>query len=360
MIHATSTFTSSLLALLGAFYLSGCAAYLGERIVRAPNLDRPTGLFNEQMDKAWESHVARHFLVEPTRVSAPADGVELQVAVLPTGDYPNQLDFEQDEQSTSVAFRSALPVGPPRAPAKGTIVAIHGWQAEHRALLYHAMEFAREGWDVVLYDQRGHGRSGGEFVTFGAREARDLRAVIEWSRARDQFTPPLVLFGTSMGASVALLAAADVQTDAVVAIAPFARFDAALDAALGRLAPFYMRPFLTEGRIEEALIHARQLSGVAVGEVAPITRAAEVKAPVLLIHGSADQLVPVEHAHQLHENLPNATLTLIDDRSHEALLIDRETILARTLPWLASLTKQKGSSPGDSVITGDEGSRRLQ
>lgn len=353
----TSNMARLILALLGTICLGGCAAYLGERIVRAPNLDHPTGMFDEKMDALWESHGAKHFLIERTQVTTPSDGVELHVAVMPTGDYPNRLDIERDGHSRSVTFQSALPVGPPRTPPKGTIIAIHGWQAEHRTLLYYAMELAREGWDVVLYDQRGHGRSGGEFVTFGARENQDLQAVIEWTRNREQFNSPLVLFGTSMGASIALLAAAESHPDAVIAVAPFARLDTMLPGALRHLAPFYIRPFLSTSRIEQALVHAQKISGVAISDMAPVDQAAEVNTPVLLIHSETDQLVPVSHAHQLYEKLPNATLILVDDRSHEALLIERDAVLDEALPWLARVIQQESGTPNRSLIIGTETSR---
>lgn len=333
-------YSSRLALVLLIVGLNGCAGYIGERMVRAPNLDRPAGIFDEEMDEAWESRMARHFLIEQGRIESPADGIELQVGVLPNGDYPNRMVIERDGGSMSMAFHTGLPMGPPRAPSRGSIIAIHGWQGEHRALFPHAMELARDGWDIVLYDQRGHGRSGGEIVTFGAREAKDLQAIIDWTRSRKQYTPPLVLFGVSMGASTALLAAADSQPDAVVAVAPFARLDTALPGALRHLAPFYIRPFLSESRMKRALAHARDRADLAPNDAAPISRARDVDAPVLLIHSEADRLVPLEHARQLIETLPDATLKLVDAPSHETLMLDRDAVLELAIPWLEQATSR--------------------
>lgn len=313
---------------------TGCAGYIGERIVRAPNVDQPEGIFGERFDKAWESRVAHHFLVDQTRIRTREDGTALHVAILPAGNYPHRFDFERDERGFSMDVQIGMPVGPPREPAKGTIVALHGWQLEHRAMLYHAMHVAARGWDVVLYDQRGHGLSSGEYVTFGEREAGDLRAIVNWASSREQFTPPLVLFGTSMGGSTALMAATEIQPGAIVVVAPYARLEGILSQAIQRFAPFFLRPFLTQRRVDEALAHAQRLTGVQLTEVAPIDMAERVDSPTLLIHSLADRVVPIEHARQLHQTLPNSTLHTVENHSHEELLTDRDAVLQVMIPWL--------------------------
>lgn len=277
-------------------------------------------------------------------IETPEDGVDLHVAVLPTGDYPHHYEFEESGKSVSLSLKSRMPVGPPRSRPRGTIIAVHGWRLEHRALLFHAMKLATEGWEVVLYDQRGHGRSGGKQITFGKREGRDLQAVVDWARSREHFSPPLVLFGTSMGGSTALMAAAEIEPSAVVAVAPYARLDDVLPAAVRRFAPFFLRPFLTERRLDDALLHVQQLSGVPLQEMAPIGVAERVSAPVLLIHSRDDGFVPPRHGPWLHERLPDSTLHEVENLSHEALLADRDLVLEVALPWLDEVLERNACS----------------
>jgi len=330
-------FTCCLLALFLLLGVSGCASHIGERIARAPNVDRPSGIFDEELDQAWERHAARHYLVDATRIATDTDGTELYVAVMPAGDYPNRVEVVRAGDSLSMQLESALPVGPPRRPARGTIVAIHGWQGEHRALLYHAMSLAAHDWDVVVFDQRGHGRSGGRHIGFGVREAADLVAVVEWAKSRAVYTPPLILFGASMGASTALLAAPDIEPDAVVAIAPFARIDRMLPTAVRRLSPLLLRPFLTPRRIDRALAHAERLAGIRLSQAAPIDAARTVHAPVLLVQSTSDKLVTPDHGRALHAELPRSTLHELEGYSHEALMIDRNAVLDKVIPWLDGL-----------------------
>lgn len=346
---------SSFLLVIAALCLTGCASYIGERIVRAPNIDQPTGIFGEEMDEAWESHMAKHFLVERTRIRAPADDVQLNVSILPAGYYPSSASVEQKEGSIEMGLQAGMPVGPPRGPPKGTVVTVHGWKGESRAMLFHAMEMADHGWDVVLYDQRGHGRSGGEKITFGIREAQDLEAVMEWTRSRPEYSPPLILFGISMGASTALMTAAESDPHAIIAIAPYARVDQVLPGALRRFSPILLRPFLTDERMSRALAHAEALSGVDFDNDAPIRSAAEVDAPVLLVYSRADRLIPSEHGRELERALPNARLHWMANHSHEALTVDRDALLPAVLPWLdATLTATAASSQSTGNDPGEQ------
>ncbi|QRV16450.1 dienelactone hydrolase family protein [Haloterrigena salifodinae] len=63
----------------------------------------------------------------------------------------------------------------------------------------------------------------------GYGERADVRNAVRWARA--EYDRPVGVFGYSFGASLALLAAADVDPDAVAVLAPTARLAADLDAA---------------------------------------------------------------------------------------------------------------------------------
>ncbi|HWK82294.1 MAG TPA: lysophospholipase [Caldimonas sp.] len=87
--------------------------------------------------------------------------------------------------------------------ARGTIVVVHGL-GEHIGRHAHVAEFlVARGWRVVAYDQRGHGRSGGERGRLhGADDLLvDLALVVDSVRA--EHPGPLVLLGHSLGGLVA-------------------------------------------------------------------------------------------------------------------------------------------------------------
>jgi pimeloyl-ACP methyl ester carboxylesterase len=88
-------------------------------------------------------------------------------------------------------------------PPKATLIYLHG-VSDNRASASGVLDhFRRRGFNVVAYDSRAHGESGGEAATFGCFEKEDLRHVLDTLRPG-----PIILVGSSLGAAVALQTAA--------------------------------------------------------------------------------------------------------------------------------------------------------
>ena len=92
--------------------------------------------------------------------------------------------------------------------SKGTILLFHGyrssWAIDFSIVLpyYYSL-----GYDLLVVDERAHGQSEGDYITFGVHERRD---VVTWAQyAAMHFGPahPLILDGLSMGAATVMLAA---------------------------------------------------------------------------------------------------------------------------------------------------------
>lgn len=88
---------------------------------------------------------------------------------------------------------------------RGTLIYLHG-VSDNRASGAGIMErFRKRGFDVVAYDSRANGESEGDACTYGFHEKEDLREILNSIEKG-----PVILFGSSLGAAVALqLAASD-------------------------------------------------------------------------------------------------------------------------------------------------------
>ena len=92
---------------------------------------------------------------------------------------------------------------PAAAPARGSVLIVHGL-GEHIGRYAHVAQHLNGlGWNVVGYDHRGHGRSGGAKGRLNGSDdfLRDLRLVIDALRAAHP--GPLVLLGHSLGGLIA-------------------------------------------------------------------------------------------------------------------------------------------------------------
>lgn len=187
----------------------------------------------------------------------------------------------------------------PRVEGAPVWLVVHGLLANHRApgLREFAESIARYG-EVWTIDLRGHGLSGGE-CTLGNGEAFDVSAAVEEIRRQTQ--SPVVLVGFSMGAAACMRAAALLtEVDGVVAVSGPGEWhgDRRWAAHITRLiwrtpgGPFFLKS-LTGVRIRAGWLESESPASVA-GKIAP--------APVLIVHGTADQFFPMTEAELLFDN----------------------------------------------------------
>jgi fermentation-respiration switch protein FrsA (DUF1100 family) len=180
------------------------------------------------------------------------------------------------------------------------VVLIHGFAVDRRESLDLGPLLHAVGYDVLLYDQRASGRSGGDAVTFGYYEAGDLTAAVEWLRARSGVTRVGAL-GTSLGAAVALLAAGQgARLDAVIADSPFADLEQVGREDSARL---YGPVYGTFSALLSPLMlwHAERMTGLRAAVVRPVAAMPHISPrPVLLIHGMEDRLFSYRHSEALY------------------------------------------------------------
>src|SRR3954447_5087731 len=99
------------------------------------------------------------------------------------------------------------------------VALLHGAGSTRSAVLDHAAVLARHGYGVLLFDARGHGRSGGRAMDFGWYGDSDLDAAVSYLRTRTGVAADRIgAVGLSMGGEEAIgAAAADSRIRAVVA-----------------------------------------------------------------------------------------------------------------------------------------------
>lgn len=201
-----------------------------------------------------------------------------------------------------------------------TVVLCHGYRSSRAQLRPGAALEYKLGYNILFFDFRGHGDSDSVTTSGGNAEVRDLEAAIAVASMQPETLPnKIIIHGFSMGAAIALLTPPHSEVAAIVADSPFARSD----DILRRLVHYRLTHgiFRTHPRMSTlssviawATIGASVLvfrlrfghSFVARPDTAFKRWVAQARktqqfrhTPILLIHASGDELIPVTHAHQL-------------------------------------------------------------
>jgi pimeloyl-ACP methyl ester carboxylesterase len=196
---------------------------------------------------------------------------------------------------------------------RATILFLHGKGGDASEWEPDALRALRLGYNVLLPDLRGHGRSGGTFFTFGFLEKDDLALAI--AAARDGVGLDIDRIGIhscSAGSSVALEFAAErAGIRAIWLESPFARPREMARHYLSRMTrlPAPLLTLTSRWAVARAIARVRaelynEPGPGGLEQVDPIGAARRVAAPVLLVHGDEDRLVPQRFTRELAAALP--------------------------------------------------------
>ena len=193
----------------------------------------------------------------------------------------------------------------PGATLAPAVLVMHGWGANASLMLPSALPLPGAGFSVLLLDARCHGDSDDEAFTSLPRFAEDIEAGLDWlQRQPGVKADQLAVIGHSVGAGAALLCATrrhDLR--AVVSISAFAH----PREVMRRLLRAKRIPYPVLGWY--VLRHVQRVIGARFDDIAPIASMARVHCPVLLVHGTDDEMVPFDDASRLQA----ASLTQVVD-----------------------------------------------
>lgn len=186
---------------------------------------------------------------------------------------------------------------PQKRRGKGTVIYLHGVGDCKTAGVPLARLFHGHGYNVFLYDSRQHGESEGSYCTYGYYEKYDVTTVINWLGGRKNVkTGKIGVFGTSMGAAVAIQAAAvDDRIAAVVAEACFTdlrTISVDYQRRIVKLPWHFLR--------NVAMSRSQKIARFKARDVSPLEDVKRLSTPVLFIHGMEDRLINYEYSKALY------------------------------------------------------------
>ena len=170
------------------------------------------------------------------------------------------------------------------------------------------------GHNMLLIDERCHGRSQGHTITFGILEQRDVLGWIGYVNQRFG-NVPIILCGVSMGAATVLMASGrelPANVKAVIADCPFDAPSNIIKKVLGQ----------DMGMPVKIVYPLIRFGGILYGKFnlnadSPVEAVKRAKTPILLIHGNDDRFVPYDMSCRIHAAAPEKiTFHTIEGAGH--------------------------------------------
>ncbi|MBX7514037.1 alpha/beta hydrolase [Qipengyuania sp. GH38] len=178
-------------------------------------------------------------------------------------------------------------------PGKPTIIYFHGNGADWVSSVVATDRLVPLGYGVLAAEYRGYRGNPGTPHEDGLY--RDGRAALAFLATRGIAAGDVVIIGNSIGSGVAVQIASEQAPQALVLISPFA----SLRQLVGEKMRWAPTGLLLRDRYENA------------------EKIVSIDAPLLLLHGSADTLIPDAHSRQLERVRDDATLVIFEGKGHD-------------------------------------------
>jgi pimeloyl-ACP methyl ester carboxylesterase len=230
--------------------------------------------------KSWKrllisavSVLATAYILFAAAVYVKQDAMIFQGSTLPAD---HQFHFDQpfEERTLSVDGARLSAIRFTQEDPLGLIFFLHGNGGNLESWSSGADYYQRVNYDMFMLDYRGYGKSTGSNQS-QAQLHDDVRKA--WDSIAPQYAgKPIIIYGRSLGAALAAELATHVDAEKVILVSPFTSLEAMAKAQYPLLPLSLVRYPLRTSRI--------------IGKI---------KAPVILVHGDRDSLIPIAHSEAL-------------------------------------------------------------
>ena len=205
--------------------------------------------------------------------------------------------------------------------AKATIVFSHGNAGSIGYHLGFCTWLAEAGYNVLLYDYRGFGKSGGTVDRRGM--INDVKAAFAYARSRDDIdTGRLISYGHSLGGAQSVTALGESAVKGLRAIV--------ID---GAFASYQAMASVFGGQLGASLVTDELSPKDYVQKLSPV--------PLLVVHGTKDEVVPISQGKQLYQSAaqPKTFFEVKSGRHGTALSDNQGAYRKKMIEWLDTVIK---------------------
>lgn len=187
----------------------------------------------------------------------------------------------------------------PATDSHKTAIVAHGYMGNAETMANYAKMFHDLGYNVLVPDARGHGKSEGDYIGFGWHERKDYVKWIDQVLETNGQLEEIVLYGISMGAATVMMTSGEslpTNVKAIIEDCGYSSVNEELAYQLNEL--FSLPPFPL---IQVTSLMTKIRAGYFFGEADAIKQLEKNQLPMLFIHGDADTFVPYEMLDKVYQ-----------------------------------------------------------
>lgn len=235
---------------------------------------------------------------------------------IPNANPPHQAAYgAQDMQTIEIETRDHLRLQAwykKASPSRPTILYLHGNAGHIGYRMNIVRPLLKQGYGVLLLEYRGYGGNPGKPTEAGLYE--DARTAIEFLKQHHTSMSQMILFGESLGCAIAVQMALENNACALILQTPFTSLTDVAHVHYPWL--FFMSPW---------------------DKYDSIHKIDQIRMPILIIHGTDDQVVPYAQGRALFEKAHSfKTLLTLKNRNHYDLWHD-DKLLNQLIEFIQNL-----------------------
>ncbi|WP_225035811.1 alpha/beta hydrolase [Winogradskyella sp. SM1960] len=190
---------------------------------------------------------------------------------------------------------------------KGTVILLHGIRA-NKEQFKNVIDFLSEnGFNSVALDSRAHGKSEGNFCSFGVNEKKDVKTLIDYLSQHENLNH-FGVWGQSLGGAIGLQAMGyDQRIKFGIIESAFSDFRTIVNDYFDLHAGFSYTPF------SNYLVNrAGTIAEFDSNDAKPIAYCEHINQPILIVHGNKDERINIKYARANFSKIPSAKKELIE------------------------------------------------
>ena len=212
----------------------------------------------------------------------------------------------------------------PQGECKKIVICFHGYTSQGmKDYLGLSGYYLKNGYSMLLVDERAHGESEGKYIGFGCLDRIDALKWINWVLRKCGEDVEILLHGTSMGGATVLMMSSLELPEQVKGIVSDCAFTSPKEVFSHVLKSMYHLPAFPVMNISNFL--NKRFAGYGLEECNAAREVKKAKVPILFIHGSGDTFVPYSMCETMYENCASSKKKLIIEGAAHAECYYKDT-----------------------------------